>query len=209
VPPQIPDFVPATFRAGETVKFHRFFNDYPPSEGWTYTIYFNGAQNVFNKAGTLDGERFLVTLTPTDTAVTPGVFRVLERVTNAGTGEVYALGQGVVQIEPDLATAPAGATLSFAERTLGLIEAEIALRITSDVEEYSVQASPLGGGRSFKKVPLEQLQKMRGQYASMVWRQKNPGKIGTPVFVDFVDESNDANFPSTWVDVTGLPGAGQ
>jgi hypothetical protein len=74
---------------------------------------------------------------------------------------------------------------------------------------FSVQASTLGGGRSVKKIPMTELQKLRGHYASMVWRKKNPGKIGAPVLVDFVDESNDANFPSTWVDVTGLPGAGQ
>jgi hypothetical protein len=38
--------VPVLFRAGQTVKFRRWFNDYPPADGWTYTIYFNGATNV-------------------------------------------------------------------------------------------------------------------------------------------------------------------
>ena len=210
--PPIPDEVPLVFTAGVTVKFRRAFNDYPPSDGWTYKIYFNGATDVFNAAAVVDPQdssAWLVTINPTDSEVDPGLYRYVERATSSGGSEVYDVGEGVVQIEPDLATAPAGATLTFAERTLAAIEAEIATRVVADVEDYSVQASALGGGRSVKKIPMLELQKLRGHYASMVWRQKNPGKIGAPVLVDFVDESNDANFPSTWVDVTGLPGAGQ
>jgi hypothetical protein len=212
VAPTIPDGVPVAFTAGVTVKFHRSFNDFPPADGWTYKIYFNGATDIFSAAGVVDPQdpsAWLVAISPTDSAVGPGLYRYVERVSSSGGAEVYDVGEGVVQIEPDLATAPAGATLSFAERTLAAIEAEIASRIAGDVEEYSVQASSLGGGRSVKKIPMVDLQKLRGHYGSMVWRQKNPGKIGAPVLVDFVDESNDANFPSTWVDVTGLPGAGQ
>jgi hypothetical protein len=208
----IPDVVPLVFTAGETVKFRRAFNDFPPADGWTYKIYFNGATEVFNAAAIVDPQNsgaFLVTLSATDTAVPDGLYRYIERVSSAGGDEVYSIGEGVVQIEPDLATAPAGATLSFAERTLAQIEAEIAARIVADVEDYSVQASALGGGRSVKKIPMMDLQKLRGYYAAMVRRKKNPGTVGTQVRVDFVDESSDANFPSTWVDVTGLPGAGQ
>ena len=210
--PPIPNEVPLVFTAGETVQFRRSFNDFPIADGWKYKIYFNGATEVFNSTGVVDPQNtsgFLVTLTPTDTTVPEGIYRYVERISSVGGDEVYSVGQGVVQIEPDLATAPAGATLSFAEKMLASIEAEIAVRIAADVEDYSVQASSLGGGRSVKKIPMVDLQKLRGHYASMVWRKKNPGKIGAPVFVDFVDESNDANFPSTWVDVTGLPGAGQ
>lgn len=202
----IQDLVPTVFRAGETVKFLRFFNDYPPSDGWIYTIYFNGATNVFKKLADITPAGFQVTLNPNDLAVPAGVYRYIERVSN-NSGEVYTVGQGVAEIELDLATAPAGATTSFAEQMLAAIETEIAARMGADVEEY--HSAVTGSSWSVKKIPMEQLMKMRGHYASMVWRQKNPGKIGAPVYVDFVDESNDANFPSTWVDVTGLPGAGQ
>jgi hypothetical protein len=191
------------------MKFRRWFNDYPPADGWTYTIYFNGATNVFNSQGSADPGGYLVTLTPEVLNVPPGIYRYIERVVSSGSLEVYTVGQGVVEIEPDLATAPAGAMLSFAEKQLAAIETEIAARIAADVESYSFQASSLGGGRSVTKIEIDRLTKLRGYFAAMVWRQKNPGKIGAPVYVDFVDESNDANYPSTWVDVTGLPGAGQ
>jgi len=206
MPPPLLDQVPTVFRAGETVDFLRFFNDFPASEGWSYTIYFNGAANVFNKAAADDPAGFHVTLNPNDLAVPAGIYRYIERVVNT-SGEVRTVGQGVVEIMPDLATAPAGAMTSFAEQMLNAIQNEIAARMGADVEEY--HSAVAGSSWSVKKIPMEQLQKMRGHYASMVWRQKNPGKIGAPVLIDFVDESNDANFPSTWVDVTGLPGAGQ
>ena len=209
--PPIPDQIPSVFRAGETVKFRRQFNSYPAGDDWSYLIYFNGPAAVFNKAANVDAGAFLVTLNPVDLAVPGGIYRYLERVQRTVDSqlEVYTAGQGVVEIELDLATAPAGATQSFAEQMLVAIETEIAARIAADVENYSIQASSMGGGRSVTKIPMAELQKMRGRYASMVWRQKNPGKIGAPVLIDFVDESNDANFPSTWVDITGLPGAGQ
>jgi hypothetical protein len=212
VPPRIHDRVPKVFRAGETVKYHRWFDEHSASDGWQYTIYFNGATDVFNAQGAPDPENvaaFLVTITPTDSEVPPGLYRYVERIKNVTTGEVFSMEEGVVQVEPDLATAPAGYTLSFAEKTLAAIEAEITLRISADVEEYTVQASPLGGGRSFRKTPLVDLQKLRGYYGSMVWRQKNPGKIGQEVRVEFTDETNAADYPPTWVDVTGLPGAGE
>lgn len=204
--PPLQDQVPDTIRAGETVKFRRWFNDYPPADGWIYTIYFNGATAVFNSQAVTDPDdasAYLVTLTPAATEILPGIYRYIERVALASTGEVYTPDEGVVLVEPDLATAPAGATLSFAEKTLSVIEGALSGRLTSDMQSYQI------GGRAIVKIPAKELMQMRGYFASMVWRQANPGKIGAPIYTEFLDETNDANYPSTWVDVTGLPGAGQ
>jgi len=212
VAPPIPDQIPSVFTAGETLKFRRAFNDFPPAEGWTYKIFFNGPTDKFEAAGIADPAAtpsgWLVTISADATGVSPGIYRFVERVIS-GDDEVFSVGEGVVEIEPDLATAAAGVDLSFAEKSLAIIEAEIQARLTADIEDYSVQASSLGGGRSVKKIPMMDLQKLRGHYASMVWRQKNPGKVGAPVKVGFVDDTNNDTFPPTWNDVTGLPGAGQ
>jgi hypothetical protein len=207
--PPIPDQLPATFTAGETLKFRRAFSDYPPADGWRYKIFLNGATDTLCGDGIVDGDGFLVNFTPAQTAIGAGVYRFAERVLSEDGTEVYTVNHGVIEVEFDIATAPAGATLSFAEQMLVKIEAEIAKRLDADVEEYSVQASTLGGGRSVKKIPMETLQKLRGRYASMVWRAKNPGKVGAKVQIDFLDETGDQDFPPTWTDVTGLPGAGQ
>lgn len=200
--PVIPDVVPVVFTAGETVKFTRSFDGYQGPD-WAYTIYFNGATSIFNKAGSWNSASFDVTLTPADLAVPAGLYRYIERVVNSGTGEVYTVGDGVVTIEVDLAAASAGAMLSFWEKQLTMIEAVLAGRITSDVQSYQI------AGRAIVKVPIKELLQLRGIAAANIWRAANPESIGEQVSVTFVDESNDANFPSTWVDVTGLPGAGQ
>ena len=200
--PVIPDVVPAVFTAGETVKFTRSFDDYQ-GPGWAYTIYFNGATDVFNKAGSWNSASYDVVLTPSDLAVAAGLYRYIERVANSGTGEVYTVGDGVVTIEVDLATAPAGAMLSFWEKQLSMIESVLAGRVTNDVQSYQI------AGRAVVKIPIKELLQLRAIAKANIWRAANPEAIGEPVRVTFVDESNDANFPSTWVDVTGLPGAGQ
>jgi hypothetical protein len=92
VAPPIPDEVPLVFTAGETVKFRRAFNDFPPADGWTYAIYFNGALNVFNSRAVIDpgnASGFLITLNPDATAVPDGLYRYVERISSSGGDEVY------------------------------------------------------------------------------------------------------------------------
>jgi hypothetical protein len=205
--PLIPDnIVPLLFTAGQTVKFTREFNDFSNTD-WAYTIYFNGASNVFHKAGVNQGNGWLITLTPTDLAVAAGIYRYIERLVNAATptptGEVYTVGDGVAQIEVDLATAPAGAMLTFWEKTLAVVEAALSGRLTSDLQSYQI------AGRAVQKIPIKELMQIRGYAKSMIRQAAMPNQIGEPVRVEFVDEVSDAAFPPTWVDVTGLPGAGQ
>jgi hypothetical protein len=196
------DEVPVLFTAGETVKFTREFDLYEAPD-WTYTIYFNGPTNIFNQAGVQAASGWQITLTPTLLAVQPGIYRYIERVANSSTGEVYTVGQGVVQIEPDMATAPAGAYLTYWEQTLAVIEATLSGRLTADQQSYQI------AGRAVVKIPIKELLQIRGIAKANIWKAANPGSVSEPIYVDFLDESNDANYPATWVDVTGLPGAGQ
>lgn len=200
MPPVIPDFVPRVIVAGTTAKFTRQLADFPPGAGWTYTIYFNGAASTFNKAATTQADgSFLVAIDPSDTAnLPPGAYRYAERVTNGS--EVYDIvgDELVVQIEPNLATARAGAFLSHAEKTLGIIELALSGRLTADLESYQI------AGRAVTKIPIKELRELRGWYAAEVARAQNPGTLGTPTFqVQFGVES-EREYPPTWVDVTGL-----
>jgi hypothetical protein len=194
--------VPTVFTAGETVKFTRTFDLYEAPD-WAYTIYFNGPTAIFNQVGEDGADGFDVVLTPAKLAVPPGIYRYIERVTNATTGEVYTVGNGTVQILVDLSTAPPGACLTFWEQTLAAIEAVLSGRITADIEHYQI------GGRVIVKIPVKELMQIRAVAKANIWKAANPGAVGEPVYIDFLDESNDANYPPTWVDVTGLPGAGQ
>ena len=200
MPPIIPDYVPRAFVGGTTVKFTRQLADFPPGAGWTYTIYFNGASNTFNKAAVTQADgSFLVTIDPSDTAnLPPGAYRYAERVTNGS--DVYDLvgDELVVQIEPNLATAPAGAFLTHAEKTLGIIELALSGRLTADLESYQI------AGRAVTKIPIKELRELRGWYAAEVARAQNPGTLGTPTFQVQFDVEQEREYPPTWVDVTGL-----
>jgi hypothetical protein len=201
MPQIIPDVVPDHFPAGTTVKYTRSFDDFQPSDGWAYTIYLNGLTQKFSKAATVLDNIFQIQFDPSDTAsLVPGPFRYAERLTNSGTGEVYDIrgDELVINIEPNVATADAGAFNTWEERTLVVVEAALAGRLTSDIQAYQI------AGRSVSKLPIDELRKIRGQLREAIWRQNNPGKLGVPYEVQFTPDPELAEFPPTWTDVTGL-----
>lgn len=201
MPPIIPDIVPDHFPAGTTVKFTRSFGDFQPSDGWAYTIYLNGLTQKFNKAATVLNNIFQIQFVPSDTAsLDPGPFRYAERLTNSGTGEVYDItgDELVINIEPNVGSAVAGAFNTFEERTLMVVEAALAGRLTSGIQSYQI------AGRSVSKIPISELLQIRGTLRAAIWRQNNPGQLGVPYRVQFPVEPESPDYPPTWQDVTGL-----
>jgi hypothetical protein len=201
VPPIIPDVVPDHFPAGTTVRFTRSLDDFAPSDGWGYVIYLNGLTQKFNKAATVLSNIFQIEFLPADTAsLNPGPFRYAERLTNSGTGEIYDItgDELVINIEPNVASAAAGAFNTWEERTLAVVEAAIAGRLTSDIQAYQI------AGRSVSKIPIQQLRVIRGELRAAIWRQNNPGQLGVPHRVEFALEPEAADYPPTWQDITGL-----
>ena len=208
MPPIIPDLVPKHFPAGTTVKFTRSLDDFLPSDGWSYTIYLNGLTQKFSKAATvLDANVFQIEFVPTDTAsLTPGAYRYAERLVNDGstdstlTGETYDItgDELVINIEPNVASAAAGAFNTWEEQTLVIVEAAIAGRLTADIQAYQI------AGRSVSKIPIAELRTIRGELRSAVWRLQHPGQLGVPYRVTFPLENESSEYPPTWQDVTGL-----
>ena len=197
----IPDVVPDHFPAGTTVKFTRSLNDFQPSDGWAYTIYLNGLTQKFSKAATVLNNIFQIEFLPADTAsLNPGPFRYAERHTNSGTGEVYDItgDELVINIEPNVGTAPAGTFNTWEERTLAVVEAALSGRLTSDIQAYQI------AGRSVSKIPIVELRKIRGELKAAIWRQNHPGQLGVPHRVVFTLEPESPDYPPTWQDVTGL-----
>jgi hypothetical protein len=169
--------VPALITAGTTVKFLLAFTDYPAGDGWAYTFALAGPASL-SKAGTPSGDAFEVTLTATETAGLPhGGYRYSEFV--AKGGEVFEVGRGVLEVQPDLAAAQGNSALSHAERTLLIIEAALEGRLPNGMETYQI------AGRAVSKMKIKELMELRGHYAALVWRQRNPGKLGPTVKVTF------------------------
>lgn len=207
MPPIIPDIVPNHFPAGTTVKFTRSLDDFLPSDGWGYTIYLNGLTQKFNKAASSADNIFSIEFVPSDTAaLIPGPYRYTERLVNDGsvdsslTGETYDIrgDELVINIEPNVATSPAGTFNTFEEAQLAVIEAVLAGRITSGIESYQI------AGRSVTKIPIKELLCIRGTLRAAIWRQDNPGRLGVPYKVEFELDNEARDYPPTWQDVTGL-----
>lgn len=204
MPPIIPDEVPTKLVAGTTVKFHRSFDDYPASDGWSYIFYANGAANKFQIAATTnpDGASFDIVIPASLTAdITAGRYQCAEVLTNSVSAEVYHPSNDLLQllVEANIATANSGAFISHIERTLVIIEAALEGRMTADLENYQL------AGRSVSKIPIKDLFWFRGHYRSKLFQLQNPGRLGSQVAVAFpVGDDSRQNFPPTWVDVTGL-----
>lgn len=202
MPPTISDEVPSRFAAGTTVKFHRSFDDYLASAGWTYTFYANGATAIFNQVATTnpDGQSFDIVIPASKTEVPAGRYQCAERLVNTGTGEVYDPSNDVLEltIESDVSTAAAGAYISHIERMLVVIEAALEGRLAADLMSYQI------AGRAVVKIPPKDLLWFRGHYRSKLFQLKNPGRLGSTAVIAFTNEPEEPTYPPTWVDVTGL-----
>ena len=182
--PQVPTCFPPYLDAGTTFKVDRSFSDFD-NVAWAYTLYFAGVQTLSVQAtADPDGSTFHVVVTPAqtkslNTGAVEAPYQYVERLSNATTGEAYDVGRGRIMVNADLSSVTAGATVSYEEQTLAIIEAALQGRLTSDMESYSI------AGRSITKIPVRDLISLRGTYKALVWKQRNPGKLTQPVKVVF------------------------
>jgi hypothetical protein len=225
MPADIPDEVPRLFASGTTVKFHRTFDDYLASDGWTYVFYMNGGDltttppqlTKLTVPATInpDGQSFDIVIpanvsaitVPTFSALPKGFYTCAERVTNATLDppEVDDPRDDEIQVEVEksVAASAAGDYISQLEKELAAVNAVILERISADLQSYQV-TSGSGGGRAVVKTPIEQLKKLQGNLRNRLWRAKHPGQLGAQVLIAFTNEPEEPTFPPTWVDVTGL-----
>ena len=175
--PAIPTTEPTQFVAGDTVKWTKTVADYPASDEWTLKYAIRG-QGVVDVVADTSGSGYAITIPAAKTAsLRPGNYEWAAWVEK--DAEVYTVGSGVIAVLPNLQTAKAGDRVSHAERTLAVLEAAIEGRLTTDMESYSI------GGRAVTKLAPTELVKLRNQYTSAVWRERNPGKLGPRVATVF------------------------
>jgi hypothetical protein len=171
--PSIPTCEPEIARAGDTWKWTKSLADYPPSEAWVLSYSFRGLSvladaDVVVAPGVSD---YAVSVAANKTAaLLPGTYQWAAFVTKAG--ERYTADEGVLVVERNLSAAAAGDALSHAEKALPIIEAALAGRLTADVEEYVIN------GKQVRKIGVLELKRLRKQYRSEIWRQRNGNKLG-------------------------------
>ena len=169
--------MPEAITAGTLVKYQRSFSDFPADQGWALAVYLRG-KGTANATANANGSAFDVTLSASaSAALPPGSYIWTERVTKAT--EVYDVASGLVTVLLNPATAGAGDSQTWEEKTLALVETAITALSTGGVESYQV------GTRAVTKIQLPELKKFRGELIGVVRMQRNGGRAGRQHLVTF------------------------
>jgi hypothetical protein len=165
--------MPATITAGATVKYTAQVPDYPASSGWVFDLYLAGASitDAVRATTSANGRDYDVVLPAATTQrLISGAYTYEERVSKAG--EVYVVGAATIAVKANIAAAKAGDMQTWEERTLVVVEAVLAGRITADVQAYQIS------GRAVTKIPVMELRAMRAELVAAVRQQKRGSRIG-------------------------------
>ena len=200
--PRIPTCWPTFLTAGTTIKVDRVFPRYNNTQ-WTLAIYLVGTfcaefQGTPEITPDPNGQTFHVVLTPTDSAqLNPSggaslPYTIVERLTSIGVSpaESYDVGTGRVMVSPNVATADPGDFVSNEEKLLAQCQAALTARLAGNaVESYSI------AGRSITKISTKELRDMIGGLKWMVYRQRNPGRVGVPGEFSFPVDKGTTPWP--------------
>jgi len=165
----IPTTEPASFMAGNTVKWINSHADFPADDGWVIAHAFVNASGTFATTSTADGSNHLTTiLAATSAGFTAGDYRWQAYATKGA--ERYPVGSGATTVEANFAT---GATdgRSHVKTVLDAIEAVLEGRATSD------QASVSLNGRSIAKLSPAELIEFRRFYKAEYASEVKAGRV--------------------------------
>ena len=197
--PVIPIAWPKFITAGTSFKVDRMFENYG-TPGWQLSVVFAGLfVTSFNTTPQItadpDGETWHIVLAPADTQpLNPGggaslPYTVVERLTGTD-GEVYDVSVQKLMISPNIALANPGDYQTNEEKDLAAAQAALTTRIAGGmVENYSI------AGRSISKLSIPQLRQLIGGLKWLVYRQRNPGRIGIPGEFEFRPTDTSQLFP--------------
>lgn len=148
----LPESVPASVRAGDTVSWRISLADYPATDGWALSYRLINSTAKIDIAAAASGADHLVTVAASGTdGWSAGTYTWVAAVTKAA--ERYTVGTGSIEILPDLAAVAAAGydTRSTAVRLLAALEAVLENRATRADLEYEI------AGRRIKFMPLPDL----------------------------------------------------
>ena len=172
--PTTPTGPPVMVTTGDTWGWRvADLSTYPQSDGWAlhYRLRGPGTADItptFQTSGD-DAEHWLAEVAASaSAAIAAGRYRLYGYVAGSGdyANRIEPVSDTVVEVLPDPRTAQPGDFQTHAERTLAVIEAALEGRLTSDIESYQI------AGRAVNKIPVRDLTRLRGQYASLVARER-------------------------------------
>ena len=163
--PDIPTIEPLSFCAGDKVQWKKSFSDYPASDSYELKYYLVKSNNQITVTAAADGDDHLVTITAADSAnYAAGRYFYQARI-EKGTDEKYTVGEGVIEIKPNLSAQSSGYEWrEHCEQALANIEAILLNKGTHDNFSYSI------AGRSLSKYSWSELKEMRDYYKAELVR---------------------------------------
>lgn len=164
----VPTIEPQTFRAGDFLTWSKSLTDYPANAGWSLAYTLINAAGKITINASVSGADHLVSVPAATTATyVAGGYTWMARVTKAT--EIYTIGQGSIEILPNLAAA---GVLTYDGRShakimLEAIEAAFEGRASSTQLEYEIS------GRRVRNMTPEELIKWRSFYKAEVAKEAN------------------------------------
>lgn len=174
----LPTAPPTAAIAGDTWAWTDTSTIYPASEGWVLSYVLAGP-NVLEwdpAWATVSGGTTTIDIPGTATrALAAGTYRLTAIYTLGATR--YSVRCGAVTVAADPASLAAGDTVSWAERTLAVIEAFLGGHLEGGVQYYMI------GTRQVGAIPLEDLWKIRRNLQAEVAAQRRgaTGLLGTGI----------------------------
>lgn len=165
-PVTIPTSEPLRAIAGDTWRWDRSEDGYSPADGWALKYAFRGvdALNVTAVANAANSGWEVTVTAATSAPLRAGDYEWTRWVEKAG--ERYTTGRGVLAVDPDLSTANAGARVSWAQRTLDVLESFFAGSIEDGILEHQIQ------GRAVKFHDPAYLEQLRARLRREVARKR-------------------------------------
>jgi hypothetical protein len=166
--PNPPQPEPREIRAGDTVTWSRYYDDYPPGDGYTlqYVFVSRTANYPINGGMIVAGSQSYDVTVPAATTATwaAGWYRWQAYIFDSATPpNRYTVGEGVVEVLPNLLAATTG----FDDREPDeiMLDAVVALlgnKVLTDAQEYRIQE------RELRKYTFAELLELRSQLEARV-----------------------------------------
>lgn len=158
----IPLNEPASFTAGDTVKWRISVPDYLPADGWAMTYAFVQSAHQRTATGSNNGDgTHLITISAANSALfNTGIYFYQAYVTLSG--ERFKVREGRLEVKPNFATASSGVDArTHVKQVLDALEATIAGKASKDQLSYTI------GGNTVAKLAPGDLIKWYNHYQKL------------------------------------------
>jgi len=166
----IPTSTPASFHAGDTVRWLVDAPDYLPADGWAIKVNLTNSSATKQITSTDYGDgRHLVTITAAVSAsIAAGDYNLVAAAED-GTDR-FSVAVGQITVRPNLTSAADGRT--HVKKTLDALEAWIESR-NPGVAEYQI------AGRSMKYIPITELLAFQSKYRQLYQNELNADRLNS------------------------------